>query len=243
MKYHISDYDHIVPIGSNCRMAQALRDLKIKDYALPFDWTLTSCEAIYRAFSYDFSNFVSRDDCIEESLDHHPGSLVLNLKYNVNVTHERRITKEAIEKYNRKVERMLEILGSNSKVLFIRHHNDGDWIVNDQIHADYNKKELDAGYDPTDISYLYKLHELISKKYPKLEYDIVLFHYKDIQETDDKRIKFFKSKLDSDEDFGKFRSGTYEDGVMTRPPREPRKESFDHVQCIDFLKSLQNKEL
>jgi hypothetical protein len=217
VKYHIDEYDYIVPIGSNCRIGQALNDLGYRKLSLPLDWTLTSCAAVYKAFEKDFSNFMSHDTCVLQDINNYPH--VLNTKFNVNITHDKAINKESIEKYNRRSERLLRMLNSDKKVLFIRHHNDGEYMINDIIHSDYNHRELKDGHDPLDLSYLYKLHDLISQKYPALIYDIVLFHYKDINTKNDNRIKFFRAK--SDESLS---------GRIKAP---------DHIQCIELIKKLQ----
>ena len=173
VKYNIKDYDHIVPIGSNCRIGQALEDLGYRKFSLPLDWTLTSCEAIYRAFEKDFADFMSLRTCVVQNVNNYPH--VLNTEFNVNITHDKVISEKSIEKYERRSRRLLQILSSDAKVLFIRHHNDGEYMVNDIIHSDYNAREVKNGHDPLDLSYLYKLHDLISQKYPELDFDIILF--------------------------------------------------------------------
>lgn len=219
MKYNIKDYDHIVPIGSNCRIGQALEDLGYRKFSLPLDWTLTSCEAIYRAFEKDFVDFMSLRTCIVQNVNNYPH--VLNTELNVNITHDKVISDESIEKYERRSKRLLQILNSGAKVLFIRHHNDGEYMVNDAIHSDYNAREVKDGHDPLDLSYLYKLHDLISKKYPELDFDIILFHYKDIHREDDDRVKLFKARLDES---------------LHKEAKTP-----DHIQCIELIESLQTQ--
>jgi len=44
-------------IGSCCSAAAALRDLTIRDVALPFDWIISSKSAIEKCFQTDFKHF------------------------------------------------------------------------------------------------------------------------------------------------------------------------------------------
>jgi hypothetical protein len=60
-------YDTIIPIGANCRLAQALRDLNLRTKALPIDWTLSSSQAVLKLFENDFEGFFSRANCKEMS--------------------------------------------------------------------------------------------------------------------------------------------------------------------------------
>ena len=109
---------------------------------------------------------------------------------------------------------MINILESGSRVLFIRHHADGAFVANNIIHSDYNDREVKKGNDPLEIFSLYKLHDIISRNYESLDFDIALFHYKEIKEESDPRITFVMSKSDNAEHI-----------ATEKVP--------DHIQCIE----------
>lgn len=48
-----------VPLGSFCRPAAALKSLGIRKVSLPFDWCVTSFDALYKILEHDFKNFVN----------------------------------------------------------------------------------------------------------------------------------------------------------------------------------------
>ena len=46
-----------IPFGENCGPATALRSLKLRDFALPFDWVRSTPESLVRAVDDDFKSF------------------------------------------------------------------------------------------------------------------------------------------------------------------------------------------
>jgi hypothetical protein len=46
-----------IPFGENCGPATALRSLKLRDFALPFDWVRSTPESLVRAVNDDFKSF------------------------------------------------------------------------------------------------------------------------------------------------------------------------------------------
>ena len=107
----LNSYDFIIPIGSNCRIGMALRDLGLRKAAFPLDWTLTTSRSIYECFLNDFEDFLSPNSCKEQNLKHIVDfKHIINYKYNVNITHEPSLSIEAIDKYKRKTLKLYNVL-------------------------------------------------------------------------------------------------------------------------------------
>ncbi len=160
---NLNNYDFIIPIGSNCRIGMALRDLGIRKVSFPLDWTLTTSKSIYNCFEDNFENFLNRESCIEQNLK----SIVdfphvQNIKYNVNITHEPTIDDNSIQKYNRKVENLKNVLHNSKNILLVRNMLDCEII--DVLHKDIAKRETEKDTSHFDLKWIYKTKDLIQNR-------------------------------------------------------------------------------
>lgn len=179
------EYDHIIPIGSNCRIGIALRDCKKRPHALPFDWMLSTMKSVNELFDNDFEDFMNRDVCVQKTFALKGGkkhTYVLNEKYNLNITHESSLNDKCIDKYKKRVDRMYDILkNKDNKVLFIRNTLDG--VIKDELHKHYLSTEKD--YSDFDPKHIERFNSIIKSKF-ELDYDIlVINHTKSIDFSSD----------------------------------------------------------
>jgi hypothetical protein len=175
MKYHISDYNFYVPIGSNCRIAQALTDVGLRTMSFPLDWTLTSTKAIHDVFENRFEDYIFHESCQTQVINGYPH--ILNTRYNVNITHDQHIDVPTTSKYNKRISRLHEILASGEKVLLIRHYADGLHLQHDIIHSHYNSEIMSKGEDPNDIGWLINLRSMLSQRHADTHFDILVLHH------------------------------------------------------------------
>ena len=56
------EYSHIIPIGSNCRIAEALQEQGLRKSSMPFDWMLSNMKAINDIFENDFRRLPTATD-------------------------------------------------------------------------------------------------------------------------------------------------------------------------------------
>tara|TARA_R110000824_G_scaffold46692_3_gene133809 strand:+ start:8053 stop:8703 length:651 start_codon:yes stop_codon:yes gene_type:complete len=172
----LNSYDFIIPIGSNCRIGMALRDIGLRKIAFPLDWTLTTSRSIYECFLNDFEDFLSPNSCKEQNLKHIVNfKHITNYKYNVNITHEPLLSKEAIDKYKRKTLNLNNVLSKSNKILLIR--NMLDCKILDVLHNDIAAKEEKEGFKHYDLTWIYKTKDLLTNKYPNLEVDLLVIYY------------------------------------------------------------------
>jgi len=171
----------IIPIGSNCRIGIALRNLGLRSSSMPLDWCLSSMRCVNSLFDDGFSDLTNPVYCSEEVFTMPNGvkhNYILNRKYNLNITHEESISKEFIEKYNRRILRMKEILNKEeSKVLFIRNTLDGK--IHDPLHAYYLKTDYESELDDSDPNLIDLFVDVVEKKYPNLEFKVLVINHKD----------------------------------------------------------------
>jgi hypothetical protein len=211
---NLNDYEHIIPIGSNCRIGMALRDLNLRKLAFPLDWTLTSSKSVYESFKNNFENFMDQESCIEQNLKHLIDfQHVLNVRYDVNITHEPQISPEAILKYRRKVDNLHSALSTSKRILLIR--NMLDEGMSDVLHMDIALKERLQGRTHYDLEWIYKTKDLINERYLNLKVDLLVIYFN--------KDSISETRLD----------------VEYRTSNIPKiGKEWDRYACIDVLKGM-----
>lgn len=146
----------IVSLGTDCIVSMFCDKYKLRNMSLPFDWCV-SYNGVSKCFEEDFIGFV---DTIDENR--------IN-KYDVYFHHdfqEKEKYNLDSDKYIRRCARLLELLkNSEEELIFVRsghscHHHD-----------EHNRKYNKISNDIDDIECL---DVILSNKYPKLKYRIVI---------------------------------------------------------------------
>jgi len=164
-------YDEIISLGSSCCPGLSLRNLKLKKETYPFDWVRNNSKIIYdvllngkdRYLSFD--NEIISDDFYVKDLHSHtnPGFENSHINYyGQHFTHYININmNELKDKFNTYLDRLINLLNSNKKVLFIHSHE--EYIYHYKSRD--NKMEL--------FRYLCKINDLLEEKYPSLIFEII----------------------------------------------------------------------
>jgi len=169
-------YHKCISLGGDCGVGVALRELKYRDEAYPFDWIVSDIKFLHYFFETyrntkkfpqilcdnnikkkgqnKYRSYISN---VQETLFYYhdePYEILINVSDNSNLN-------EAIEKYQRRVERLLDICRlNNRRILFIRK----------------------SGKDTIkDILYLC---DLIHQSFPELKFDILSFTQNDSTNQD-----------------------------------------------------------
>jgi hypothetical protein len=144
----------IVPIGIDCGVAETLKKYDIRKFALPFDWVV-SYRGIKNILENNFINYIP-DKILYNDIN---GTAVFN-NYDVKFIHDK-FDLNDISKYNRRIDRLRNILNNNTeKVFFIKkghsyhHHNEYNFI--------------------DDVDDVIELNDFLKNKYPMLNYRIIL---------------------------------------------------------------------
>jgi len=145
----------IIPIGVDCGMANFLRDYNLRNISLPFDWNVTY-NGVSNCIDDDFK-------CFTEPLNNK-----IN-QYDIYFHHEfenQELFDKEKEKYNRRCQRLANILETSSgEIIFCRHG-----------HACHHHNEHNGKYNniTSDIDDAEKLNVILSNKYPHLKYKIII---------------------------------------------------------------------
>jgi hypothetical protein len=144
----------IISIGSDCHIAMFLKNNNLKSYSFPFDWIVTY-NGVSKCIENDFNNFI-------------PKLLNRINEYDMFFYHDfdRSNVYDHIDKYNRRIERFKNILETTTEeITFCR-----------KGHCTHHHDEHNGTYKniTNDIEDIYNLDDILKKKYPKLNYKIIL---------------------------------------------------------------------
>ncbi len=145
----------IIPIGVDCGMANFLKKYNLRTASFPFDWTVTY-NGISKCVDDDFKLFTE------------PLHNRIN-EYDIYFHHDfqnEELFYEYKEKYNRRCRRLINILeNSNEEIIFCR-----------RGHATHHHREHQCKYYNiiNDIDDAEKLKKVLSTKYPRLKYKIII---------------------------------------------------------------------
>lgn len=183
-------YDYIISLGCNCSVSNSLRDMNIKKDTFLFDWNHTHIIKILETFKNKFTNFF---DVTNIRPVHNGFAELINDNDNIEVenwkikyVHDKKeITKGKInvilEKYNRRSLKLLNLLNSNNKILFIRI-------------ATYYKNEYEE---------IIELVEIIKQNFPNCDFKIILISGEKIDNKNDNIIFFHEDIINKFSDMKK----------------------------------------
>ena len=151
----------IIPIGSDCSIADFCKKYKLRTCSLPFDWVVTY-DGVSKCIENDFIDFTKNLE----------GNNIKYNKYDIYFYHDfindiNDINRKDDEiKYTRRIERFQNILeNSKEELIFFRK---GHWSGH---HHEQNAKYSNIISDIDDAE---NLDIILSKKYPNLKYKIIV---------------------------------------------------------------------
>ncbi len=164
-------FNHFISLGEDCSVAAACRLLQYKDASYPLDWSVSKIEKIYEAFENKFNNFFMEDKitfCSKKYIKDINNYIYYyhDIKYD-DFINNKDLT---IEKYNRRCNRIKNLLNSNKTILFIRKSNTD--TINDII----------------------KLKNIIIKSYPNLNFNILFITNKEYNNDQHIYTEYIESK-------------------------------------------------
>jgi len=181
-----------ISLGSSCSIAENLRQLNLRDQALPFDWikvnnfkniNLMIQDNFNKLWNSNYFNLVktsSKFFYLQGNLKkvYIDMDIYQNTKYNATFYHDfpsnsNNLYENFIEKYQKRVSRFLNILQESNSIIFIR----------EQI----NPKQIC-------IDDLLEFYQLIHKINPNLEFKLVIILNNFLKKDIDKLINFCDSQ-------------------------------------------------
>lgn len=134
-------YDYVISLGYNCEIANTLQLCNARDASYPFDWTFTNMYTITSMFRDRFKNFFIRDQLAKAR---YTGNPAMQYKGGIIYVHDGQYDylvrddnfyKSQKEKYDRRTSRLIELLDTGKRVLFVRYAYDDT----QQEHIDFIK--------------------------------------------------------------------------------------------------------
>ena len=145
-------YDAIVNLGGDCQPQYQMKTNKLRPCALPFDYLITPFDSLYKILEERFEGFLKPENFMLKV--NGKEKWVEDKAYGTRLIHDFPLNEKFLDeyekvrsKYQRRIDRFLNILDKSKKVLFIRKR-----ITREQA---------------------IKLDALISRLYPHLEYALV----------------------------------------------------------------------
>lgn len=118
-------YDALVNLGGDCQMAWQMHINGIRQCALPFDKLITPFEALHSLLENKFEHFLEAENLEFIKETKHP--YVIDNRYGVRLIHDFKLQDDFLKDYTeikatyeRRIKRLLEIMASSEKTLFIR---------------------------------------------------------------------------------------------------------------------------
>ena len=184
------DYE-IIPLGVNCAAAHFLRRQNLRKHAYPFDWIVAPLNSVLSIFKSSFPDIFSEGELHylppENRIlyDDDEGNLkisetmitpVISKKYQLLFPHDfpidaRQNLNTIKAKYQRRFERLKELLNSDKKVIFIVNFGAdevNDWQINQYLMAGIKYPDS----NPDDVN---QLNRFISTNHPNLDFKIMHF--------------------------------------------------------------------
>ncbi|WP_440874448.1 DUF1796 family putative cysteine peptidase [Thalassotalea sp. PLHSN55] len=184
-------YDSIIPIGANCRVAQALRDLNLRQQALPVDWVLSSAQALLQLIKNDFNHFFEQKYCQGMSFFSTKGkkcTCVLNHFYQISFIHDKAWHHERFLTYNKRIQAFKDTINQD-KVLLIRWDMKAPFH-NDHNHIEHEQRDKEYFQQSDSLENLYQLKDICNQKY-KGDVDLLILHADKIAEEDKRPDVFY----------------------------------------------------
>tara|TARA_B100001996_G_C18603221_1_gene570717 strand:+ start:638 stop:1207 length:570 start_codon:yes stop_codon:yes gene_type:complete len=140
----------IVPIGLDCGIASVLKKYNLRNFSLPFDWTVTY-NGVSDIIKDNFKNFLPR------------GSEKHNVLSNTSFIHE--VFPNDYDKMYRRIRRFMDLFNSDDEIIFFRR---GHGVNHHQESEDRSFKLKNDLEDCED------LYEWIKDNYPNLNFRIIV---------------------------------------------------------------------
>jgi hypothetical protein len=123
-------YDYAISLGYNCDIANSLISCGGRDASYPFDWNFTKMWKINELFKNRFSDFFIKEKLVEARYTGNPAKEKNNgITYVHDGRYEYLKNDDSFynmqkEKYDRRIDRLLNLLNKDTQLLFIRLANE-----------------------------------------------------------------------------------------------------------------------
>jgi hypothetical protein len=147
-----------IPFGHRCTSALACKYSNIRNFSLPFDWTIPLFpKKIQKVLENNFENFIPEVH-----------KKKFRNKYDIGLAHFNENVDEGIEEYKRRIVRFNNIINQPKKIYFV--YINEDYFYN----ADYQKESFNDNI----FNEMLELENFLKRKYININYNILYFDFK-----------------------------------------------------------------
>jgi len=153
-----NDDFYTIPFGQRCTSALACKYANVRNFSLPFDWTIPLFPSkIKKVLEYDFYGFIP--DVHNNHFD--------NI-YDIGLAHFNPDIEKGVNEYKRRIDRFNYIMNDNKKKYFV--YINEDYLYDDNYRNDH--------FNDTIFNEMLDLEEFLKEKYINIDYTILYFNFK-----------------------------------------------------------------
>jgi len=154
----INDDYVVIPFGHRCSSAIACKFASIRNFSLPFDWTMPLFpNKIQKVLENNFDDFIP---------DVHNG--IFYNKYDFLLAHFNPNINDGIEEYKRRIYRFIDIINQSKKIYFV--------YINEDYLYDNNFRQDEFNFNI--FNEMLELEKFMKDKYININYNILYFNFK-----------------------------------------------------------------
>ena len=148
----------VIPFGHRCSSALACKYANIRNFSLPFDWTIPLFpNKIQKVLENNFDDFIP---------DVHNG--IFHNKYGFSLEHFNPNINNGVEEYKRRIYRFIDIINQPKKIYFV--YINEDYLYDNSYRQDEFNNNI--------FNEMLELEKFIKDKYINVEYNILYFNFK-----------------------------------------------------------------
>jgi hypothetical protein len=148
----------VIPFGHRCSTALACKYANIRNFSLPFDWTIPLFpNKIQKVLENNFNDYIP---------DVHNG--IFHNKYDFLLAHFNSDINNGVEEYKRRIDRFIDIINQPKKIYFV-------YINEDYL---YDNSYREDKFNHNIFNQMLELENFIKDKYINIDYNILYFNFK-----------------------------------------------------------------
>lgn len=121
----LRDYDYIIPIGYNCACGMVLRNLDLRKQSFPLDWVVSKPEWVLQYLKTNFKDYYLPNQTAKTNYIGQDFHWFETHRYSEHyaekdeIDNNKSIYNDNLEKFDRRIKRLFEVLNSDKKILFM----------------------------------------------------------------------------------------------------------------------------
>ena len=183
-----NDY-YAIPFGHRCTSALACKFANVRNFSLPFDWTVPLFpNKIQNVLENNFEDFIP---------DVYNG--IFDNKYDFSLAHFNENINDGVEEYKRRIDRFNDIMNQPKTKYFV--------YINEDFFYDNNYRKDE--FNDNVFNFMLELEKFLQQKYVNIDYNILYFNFK--HHTVPPNSNIINIVLQTNDFYDSFESSPYDD--------------------------------